>query len=219
MTATFTRWVLALAGGLPVLAIAMFLVMNWVDPMRMGGGEWLKLAAAMIMIEFLLLHSGAFMAVGPSVCRKLGQQIAWFFGFALLYGLFFFGIALMVGGRYVIWLLVGVLVSRMLTLLILRDRRGIVLMLSRSAIGMLVLLLTMLVCAIPWPELGIDEDIRYRVFGQAKDMLTEHPERMIAWGASYYLVMSLVEFIVGWNLPDWKEEDVDKSWDVLSGPQ
>lgn len=215
MTKIFVRWVLALSGGLPVLAVAVFLLMNWIDPMRVGGGAWLKLAAMMVMIEFLLLHSGAFMAVGPSVCRKRWQQAGWFFGFALFYAVFFIGVAIMVGGRYVIWLLAGVMLSHMLKLVILRDRRGIIMMLSRSAIGMVVLLLTMLVVMIPWPALGITEDVRYQVFGRAEDMLTEHPERTIAWGVLYYLLMSLVEFVAGWKLPDWKEKDVDKSWDEL----
>ncbi len=54
MITTLTRWMLALSGSLPVLAVAIVLLTNWLDPMSIAGGAWLKLAAAMVMIEFLV---------------------------------------------------------------------------------------------------------------------------------------------------------------------
>lgn len=209
------RWVLAIAGAAPLLAISITLVMIWIEPMSVAEGGWLRLAASLVVIEFLLLHSGAFMSVGPAICKKHWQQIAWFLGFALFYGLFFAGISVMVGGNHVVWLLTGVLLTRLVTLLIIRDKRGTVLMLTRSTVGMVILLLTMLVALIPWPGLGITETVRYETFGSAQDMLSEHPQRLIAWGVLYYFLMALVEGLIGWRLPDWKEEDVDDSWQAL----
>lgn len=214
---SFLRLFLALVGGGPLLVIAVVLVMIWVEPASVAGGDWLKLGAMMVMIEFLLLHSGAFMSVGPAVCKKTGQQVAWFFGFALLYAVFFAGMASMIGQGYIAWLLTGVLLSRLLTLVILRDRRGTILMLQRSAVGMIILILTMFLPLIPVPELGITEAIRYETFGSVHDSLSEHPERFLAWGALYFLLTGMIETYVGWRLPDWTEEQADEAWKNFSG--
>lgn len=211
----FVRSLLALTGGLPLLAVSAILLKIWIDPLSVAGGDWVMLGAMIIMVEFLLLHSGAFMAVGPVVCRKTVHQVAWFFGFGALYAGFFIGVAVWVGKAYVVWLLAGVMLSRLLTLLILRDKRGTLLMLQRSAFGIMILLLSMFVVFIPFPELGISESIRQQIFGRPSDMLSEHPERFLAWGVTYFTLTGMIETWVGWHLPDWKDEDVEKGWVLL----
>ena len=113
------------------------------------------------------------------------------------------------------WLLAGVVLSRLLTLVILRDRRGTILLLQRSAVGTIILLMTAFIVLIPLPQLGLTEEIRYQAFGAAEDMLSEHPERTMAWGVAYFLLMAVVEFVVGWNTPAWTDEQVDKAWQAL----
>lgn len=215
MSDSLLRGTLALSGGLPLLIVAATLVLIWIDPQSVAGGAWLKLGAMMILLEFLLLHSGAFMAVGPIVCKKAWQQAAWFAACTALYGLFFVGVASWIGQVYVAWLLAGVVLSRLLTLLILRDRRATILMLQRSALGMVLLILTMVICLIPFPDLGITEAARYEAFGSPDDALSEHPERFIAWGVLYFLIMGGIELWAGWRLPDWKDEEVEKGWALL----
>ena len=79
-------------------------------------------------------------------------------------------------------------------------------------------ILTMFVAMIPFPELGVTEAWRSEVFGRAEDSLTTHPERFLAWGVIYYFLMAIIEFWVGWHLPDWSDEEVEKGWDALSRP-
>lgn len=212
---TLFRLTLALFGGVPLFIVAATLLLIWLEPRTVADGQWLKLAAMMILIEFLLLHSGAFMAVGPVVCRKPWQQVAWFSAFTAFYGLFFAGVSAYIGRTQVGWMLAAVLLSRLLTLILLRDRRGTILMLQRSAVGMVILLLTMFICLIPFPDLGISEALRAEAFGPAEDALSEHPERFIAWGLAYFLIMGAIELWAGWRLPGWKDEEVAESWRQL----
>lgn len=216
MSNSFYRWLFALTGGVPLFVVSVTLTMIWIDPASIAGGEWLKLGAMMVIIEFLLLHSGAFMSIGPSLFKKTGHQVLWFVGFTLFYGIFFVGVALWIGQGYVVWLLSGVMLSRMLTLLILRDKRGAMLMLTRSATGMMILILTMFVALIPFPELGITEAWRSEAFGSARDSLTSHPERFLAWGIIYFTLTGMIEFFVGWRLPDWSDAEVNEGWEKLS---
>lgn len=44
--------------------------------MGIDQGHWLKLAATLVVFEFLFLHSGAFMAVGPVLCKSFWTRLA-----------------------------------------------------------------------------------------------------------------------------------------------
>lgn len=210
------RLLLAALGGLPLLALSWILWLVWQDPGEALGGNWLKAAATLVFLEFGLLHSGAFMAAGPIVCRRWWQHLLWFLGFAACYAI---GIVLYThwtGNDYVFWLVIGVLVSRILTLLIFRDKAEIILMLQRSAFGIVLLILTAVVCFIPWPELGITEALRYSTFGKGDDMLNAHPQRTLVWGMVYFALMGLAELYAGWYRPDWTKEQVNDAWKALS---
>lgn len=209
--------IFAALGGVPLMLLTLTLLLVWTDPVSIDDGGWVRIAASLVWIEFLLLHSGVFMAVGPVLFAKFWYRLAWFTGFGIVYAVSLIGIAWWSGGRYVFWLLLGVLISRIIMLVILPDKRGVILMLQRSVLGMLLLILTAFILFLPAPQLGLTEEIRWATFGPAIDMMTEHPQRMIAWGVVYFFLMGLVEFIIGWRLLDWSDEEVDRVWALLQG--
>jgi hypothetical protein len=210
-----TRILLAALGGLPMLLLAITLALTWIDPTGPESVSWLRAAATLVLIEFLLLHSGAFMAVGPVLSDRIWVRLLWFLGFGLVYGFSLLTFAHWTGSDYILWVLVGVLLSRVMTLVILRDKRGTILMLQRSVIGMVILLLTALICFLPLPPLGITEELRYQAFGAADDFLRTHPQRTLAWGVVYFLLMAFVEVFAGWRTPDWTEQQVETTWTEL----
>lgn len=209
------RILLAALGGVPMLLLAITLALTWIDPAGPESASWLRAAATLVLIEFLLLHSGAFMAVGPMLSDRLWPRLLWFLGFGLVYGYSLVTFAQWTGSNYVLWVLLGVLLSRVITLVILQDKRGTILMLQRSAVGMVILLLTGLICFLPLPPLGITEQLRYEAFGAADDFLREHPQRTLAWGVVYFLLMAFVEVLAGWRTPDWTQQQVETTWTKL----
>lgn len=210
-----TRVVLAALGGVPMLLLAITLVLIWIDPSGPERVNWLRAAATLVLIEFLLLHSGAFMAVGPVLSDRVWLRLLWFLGFGLVYGFSLVMFARWTGSSYILWMLLGVLLSRVITLVILTDKRGTILMLQRSAIGMVILLLTALICFLPLPPLGITEELRYQAFGAADDFLRAHPQRTLAWGVVYFLLMACIEVLAGWRTPDWTQQQVETTWTEL----
>ena len=132
----YQRIFLSVTGGLPLFFVSGLLLTIWIDPMSVDYSGWLKITAYLVLVEFLLLHSGAFMAVGPIICPRRWQRLGWF--------------------------------------------EGTIMILQRSALGMILLLLSVLVCLISWPDLGITGEIRLTAFGMTDDILSRHPERMIA---------------------------------------
>jgi hypothetical protein len=211
----FYRAFLAAIGGLPLLFISWLLLRVWIDPVSIDGGAWLRTAATLVLLEILLLHSGAFMAAGPIVCPKFWQRLLWFSGFSIVYFGGMVTYANWSGGNYVLWLLLGVLASRLLSLVVLTDKKATIMMLQRSAIGVVVMIGTALVCFIPLPLLGITEDVRFSAFGRIDDLLSGYPERLIAWGIVYFFLMGIIELYMGWWLPNWRKEDVEKTWTEL----
>lgn len=209
------RSLLAALGGLPLLALCWILWQVWQDPSGALGGNWLRAAATLVLLEFLLLHSGAFMAAGPFACRKWWQHILWFVGFGAIYAVSIVMYTRWADNDYVFWLVIGVLASRLMTLLIFRDKAEIILMLQRSAFGMVLLLFTAVLCFFPWPPLGITEPIREAAFGRSDDMLDAYPQRTLAWGIAYFFLMGLVELFAGWRRPDWTHEQVENAWELL----
>ena len=208
----------AAVGGLPLLAVAYTLFLVWIDPLSVESGGWVRVAATLIFLEFLLLHSGAFMSVGPTVFGKWWQRLGWFMGFGLVYGIALVGFSKWSESDYVFWVLLSVVTSRLLTLVITADKRGTILMLQRSTLGTFIWILTALACFLPVPELGITEAIRDASFGvDADDLLARYPQRFIAWGALHFMLMGLLEIFVGWRLPDWSDEEVEKTWEVMKG--
>jgi len=214
-TKLLQRITLAALGGIPMLFLAVLLLRVWIDPMSVDNGGWVKFAASLVLLEFILLHSGAFMAVGPLICPRRWQRLGWFLGF----GVFYFGAIAaygqFTGGRYIAWLLFALITSRLLTLVIFHDKKGTILMFQRSAFGIVILLLTAAVIFIPWPMLGFTEEVRLAALGSADDLLTNHPQRAIAWGIVYFFLMGIFELYMGWYLPDWTDEQIEKTWSAL----
>jgi hypothetical protein len=212
---TLARIALSVIGGLPLLLLCYVLLRVWIDPLSIDQGDWLKFAATVVILEIVFVHSGAFMATGPIVCSKLWQRLAWFLGFGLVYLAAIIVFANLVKGNYVLWAVLGVALSRVLALVFLPDKRGTIMMLQRSVIGTFILIFSVVICFIPLPQLGITEEIRYAAFGVADGFISEHPERMIAWGLLYFFVMSFSEFYAGWHMFDWTDEKVEKTWKAL----
>ena len=209
------RLILALLGGVPLLTTSLVLLAVWIDPAATLGGGWLRAAATLILLEFMLLHSGAFMAAGPLILVSRWLRLLWFLGFAAVYAVSICFYVAWADNGYVTWLVLSIVISRLLTLVILRDKAGTILIMQRSVIGMILLLITALICLVPLPPMGISEALRFEAFGAAEDMLTTHPQRTLAWGMVYFLVMGLIELYAGWRLPDWTSAEIEQTWQKL----
>ena len=199
-----------------MLALSFTLLVVWIEPSSIEDGTWVRAGAMLIMLEFLLLHSGAFMAAGPLAFRARWQRVVWFLGFGLFYGAVMVGFAKWSRSDYIVWVLIGVVGSRLFTLVLTEDKRGTTLMLHRSAVGTVILLATAILCFIPFPELGLTESVRSAAFGShADDALSEYPQRFFAWGIAYFLLMGIAEFFAGWAMPDWTDAQVEEAWEAL----
>ena len=85
------RWRMLL-GGLPDLATATVCLLCWWQP-RLLGADWIKPMLLTVLVEFLVIHSGVFMAVFGNAPRTRRLRTLAHLGLAAFYGLFVWLIA------------------------------------------------------------------------------------------------------------------------------
>lgn len=205
----------AVMGATPMLVATVTLIMVWAAPLKVEGGNWVRAGAVIMVVEFILLHSGAFMSLGPLILKKWWQRALYFTGFALVYFVGLYLLARWVRSPSFMMLVIGVLVSRLLSLVILSDKKAVILMLTRSSVGIFVFMFTVWIIFLPLPRWGLSEEIALELIGRRGDMVSEHPERMIAWGIVYFALMAAAEAMAGWGMPDWTQEHVEEAWKKL----
>ena len=66
--APISRWVSALASGIPYLVLSYILIQVWIEPMAWDDGQWVPFGVGLLLMEFLLLHSSAF--IGAMVAMQ-----------------------------------------------------------------------------------------------------------------------------------------------------
>lgn len=191
------RWIGALFASLPCLYLSWVLFSVWADPLSRDGGSWVRFGVGLMVLEFVLLHSGAFMAVlmkGDIGWKKRGGGLL---GMAAFYGLMAWGFSAATDSPGLLWIFAAVVAGRIVTAFTNREA-GFQYMMARSAIGVfLYLVITFGTVFIPIPEWGITNDVVSAVYpDRGTGVWEQHPERAVAGAAVYFLLMGLVELFI-----------------------
>lgn len=166
----------------------------WWWPAKIDDGRWVKLGVGVLLLEFILIHSGAFLN------HLMVQRAGWdrtkaLIGLTLFYTLFALGIAL----GFKSWWLLGTFALVMSARL--RAVFAGVTALDRAvaqrrvaASALLFLGLTFASIAIRMPPGGITPELLSEVWPDRKSGLWEmRPQQALAVGAVYFLALGFVE--------------------------
>jgi hypothetical protein len=84
----------AVMEAVPCWCMAMLFFKTWQTPMAIDDGRWVKLAVGIMILEFILVHSGAFLGAFSQRTDITinGRPIKEPHRFPLLAGMFYFGI-------------------------------------------------------------------------------------------------------------------------------
>lgn len=93
-----TRWRLLL-GGLPDLATAAACLLSWLDPTLLGP-HWVKIMLITVLAEFIVIHSGGFMAGLMQMPVTRLKRFAMQLGLVLFYLLFIWALASSLDARW-----------------------------------------------------------------------------------------------------------------------
>jgi hypothetical protein len=186
-----------LMAAVPDFGLAGFFAISWVHPYAFGDHVLGRLELMMLM-EFIILHSSAFLAFAMSVPRRRIARIGAVAGLGLLYTLFVGAFALSFNTWWPItsfWLL---LTNRMLAVLLGRapKERDLDFIVIGWAAGVACYLLFAAVTAImDIPRGGVTLAVQHAQRSSVGGLWAEQPWRVIAFGTFYYGAMALVKLL------------------------
>ena len=190
-------WVAALAATAPCFYLSWVLANVWRDPMAWNDGNWVRLGVGLLLLEFILLHSGAFMVGVLGQQQNSKQQLKAAAILLTFYSLVVWGFAMSLDTPALLWIFAGIIIGRSLNLL-LNPADSKQALMARSGIGVLLYLLVVFgTVFLPIPELGITGSVLNEVYPDRGGGLWERqPERAIAGAALYFFLIGLAEITV-----------------------
>ena len=182
-----------LIAAAPCFWLAWVLLNVWLEPMAWDEGHWVRFGLGLMMLEFVVLHSGAFMsALGSKQASPIGWRLL--AGMMVFYGLIVWAFAQITGSDTLLLIFAAIVISRVIALLIDREHARAQLM-KRSSCGIvLYILIAFASVIIPVPEMGITAEVLSEVYPDRGGGLWERqPQLPIAGAALYFALMGCAE--------------------------
>lgn len=162
-------------------------------------GNWVRLGVGLLVLEFVILHSGAFMSAMIAAKEELSHKIKFAVGLMLFYSLLVLGFSYSFDSTQLLWIFAAVSLGRLISALT-NAEEGSQAMMARSALGIVLYLMVVFASVIlPIPEWGITTEVLNDVYpGRGGGVWEQDPERAIAGGAVYFGALGLAElFLLG----------------------
>lgn len=179
----------------------MFLTAWW-SPRTLEDGRWVKLGVGVLVLEFILIHSGGFL--NHFMTQKAGwERTRKLMGMTAFYALFGVAIALAFQSGWIFGSFVLVMTGRLWSVFAEQNDMDRAVSQRRVVASALLFLgLTAATLFIPLPRGGINEPLLNEVWPTRKSGAWERePERALAMGAAYFLLLGLVELRPPRKLP------------------
>lgn len=169
--------------------------------MSIDDGHWVRFGVGILVLEFILIHSGAFVAtIGTDKETSTFNRFKVFAGLFAFYGLFAGAMALAFKSWTLFIIYSAVMLSRWQGLLT-HPHEAKEEAMKRSGLGALFYLLaTFLSIFIPWPTLGITTSVLNEVYSDRGGGHWEaHPEAALAAGVIYFTLVGITELNLAWQ--------------------
>jgi len=176
---------------LSTLVLAFILLTTWISPLSIDNGRWLGFAPGILVVEFLMIHSGIFMGVLPAVNLK-GR---WWLYAALLifYSAFVWGVTSQFDNWYFLAAYSAVMFSRWLGAI--KGDNNFNESIARSGASMFFLILVIFVMyAIPLPHLGITDEVFRQNSVWSQDATIEQSVYWLAACVTYFVLLAAFEW-------------------------
>lgn len=180
----------------PLWMLVYLLYRTWQAPMAVDGGKWVKLGVGIMVLEFILVHSGAFFS---AFSQKNQQPNAEQFTVKLLFGLLAFYLLFAVtfsvafSSWMLFWTFCAVTVSRVLSLF--STPAAARQMIARSVVSaVLYLMCVFLSVFVMFPRAGLTREVLDRVYPDRGSGVWERdPQQALVAGMIYFGLLGLWE--------------------------
>ena len=190
-------------GAAPCWALVVLFVLTWQTPMAIDKGRWVKLGVGIMVLEFILVHSGGFFAAfsqrkyqKADIPVRLIHRIGLMFGLGCFYTIFAVCFSLVFDNWTLFWIFCWVTASRFLTIFFYPED-GPRMMLYRSGVSaMLYISSAFLSIFIRLPRAGLTEEILNNVYpGRGSGEWESEPQQALLAGMLYFGFLGLWELV------------------------
>jgi hypothetical protein len=174
--------------------MAGMFVTAWWWPRKLEDGRWVKLGVGVLVLEFILIHSGAFL--NSTLTQKTGwardRKLIALAAFYLLFGV---AIALAFQSWWILGSFALVMTGRLWSVFAGQTAMDRAVSQRRVvASAMLFLGLTFATLFLPLPRGGLNDPLLNEVWPtRGRGAWEQRPEIALAMGATYFLLLGLVE--------------------------
>ncbi len=175
-------------------------MVTWVDPFVLGGNA-VQYFMLTMLLEFIIVHSSAFMGNVVLSREKASRRVQGLFWLGLFYTLFVGGFALGFGTWWPVYAFWGLTFNRMLSILVGDAPEGRERQYVRAGWALSVMYYLGGVFAtvvLPVPELGITSAVRSALDLPGDGLWVDEPHRVLAFGVVYFGLTGLGE-VLGWG--------------------
>ena len=196
--------------AVPCFVLAGTFLATWIDPMSIDGGRWVRFGVGIMVLEFVLVHSGAFMSAQKA--RADWNTIKLLGAAFLMYGLFAGAMAFAFRSWTLFVIYTLVMLSRWMGMFIHPEEAGEEAR-RRSGLAVAWYLLAIFASVIfPWPELGVTGRIIAEVYpDRGSGEWERNPETALAAGVIYFTLIGATELVGAWRSARWHEVSSDQS--------
>ena len=174
--------------------VAAMFFLSWWWPMSVDHGRWVKLGVGILVIEFLVMHSSAFL-ISVSASKQGEVKRRSLLGLGALYAFFGLVIAVSFHSWEILASFVAVMSGRFWSAWVGGDDANTAMFRFRAAAATVLYIgLVFLTILLPVPQGGITPAVLREVWPNAGTGLWQrHPETALATGAMYFLLLGLIE--------------------------
>lgn len=174
--------------------MAGMFITAWWWPRTLDNGRWVKLGVGILVLEFILIHSGAFL--NSSLMQRTGwARVQKLIALGAIYTLFGVAIALAFQSWWIFGSFVLVMSGRIWSVFAGQtDMDRAVSQRRVVASAMLFLGLTFATLFLPLPRGGLNDALLTEVWpARGRGAWEQRPEIALAMGTAYFLLLGLVE--------------------------
>ncbi len=184
----------ALAGSLPCFSLAFTLSRVWRSPDSVEEGRWVKFGVGILLMEFMIIHSGGALAgIGQSRDWGDGLAIVFYIPFAILMA---WMIAYSMKSMSLFWSFIFIFVGRISVLALDQDGEGLAFIIERTRVSVLIYFpLVFLTITTLIPKWGMT-DPKYAEMMQSdgrSGVWVEYPHRAIGAATIYFFLLGIAE--------------------------
>lgn len=160
-------------------------------------GSWVRFGIGLLLLEFVLLHSGLFMAAVLHSERNAANKLGYFLVLTGFYALLAWAFAQSLDSPALLWIFSAVVIGRVLTT-VSGPEMSMDSQKARSALGVVLYIAVVAgTIFLPIPKWGITADVVADVYPKRGSGIWEQqPHRAIAGAAVYFLLLGLAEMFL-----------------------